>query len=776
MKQGNLKQGMLFKVPGMNLQKEKEERKKTRNKVENKKKPPKSKIAKKQGNTLAKRIEVIKANVREMKKDADKYEIITTEPELARYMIDIYKNNIAAIDTETNSLDPILGQVVGFCFYTPGRKAVYVPTNHTDLQGNRLEGQLSNKDVARFLEAVVNVKWIFHNAKFDYRFIFNSTGLKLRVYWDTQIAAKCLNENEDNHKLKPLHAKYVLKDVSLGKEVTFDKLFDGMPFNYVPIEDGYIYAAGDAIKTFELYEFQYPFLTAEHEVCQSRDLTKLAKMYHEIEMEVLPVVAEMENAGVEIDNERAKKLSTEYNERLKSVEEKINAIISKMDFSGLKPELIAKLDNPVNIGSPTQLAIIIYDLLGIKSPNPKMPRGTGAPILEELVAKKVPYYELFELILEHRGLSKLIGTYIDKMPQLVNEKTGRLHGSFHQYGAKTGRFSSSDPNLQNIPSRNKEIRKMFKAADGNVIIGCDYSQQEPRVLAHLTWTLFGDSRMKDAYAEGRDLYSWMASEIYQMPYDECKEFRPDGSVNPEGKKRRSSVKSIILGLMYGRGTKAIADQLGWTYQEAQRVTDMFFKSFPAIKDVIDYYLNMARSFGYVETVYGRKRRLPEINLPLFEFYMNGKQLEVKDEIAYFYKKMARMKPDEKKAFAKRLKQDHGIKVIDNGGKIAEAERQCLNSVIQGSSADITKKAMIALHKNKRLKELGYFIILTVHDEVLMEGPEEHALEAAEIMSKVMIEAPSDEITVPMKCDSEIVRFWYGDDITNELKKKQNKIN
>lgn len=766
-----MKQGMLFNLPGKDLQKEKEERKKTRNKVENPKKVPKTTTAKRQGNTLAKRVEAIKANVREMKKDADKYQIITSEPELAKYIANIHKNNIAAIDTETNSLDPILGQVVGFCFYTPGQKPCYVPTNHTNLNGDRLEGQLSNKIVAHFLETVLDIKWIFHNAKFDYRFIFNSTGLKLRVYWDTMIAGKCLNENEENHKLKILHAKYILKNVEVGKESTFDALFEGMGFNYVPIEDGYIYAAGDALKTFELFEFQFPFLDPEHQVCQSKGLTKMAKMYHEIEMAVLPVVGDMEEAGVAIDFERASSLATEYNAKMKVTEAKIEKALAKLEFKTLKPEQLSKLSNPINVGSPTQLAIIIYDLMGLVSPERKSPRGTGASILQAFVDRKVIHYELFALILEHRGLSKLLGTYIEKLPQLVKEKTGRIHGSFNQYGAKTGRFSSSDPNLQNIPSKNKEIRKMFKAGTGNVFIGCDYSQQEPRVLAHLCWVLFGDPQMKNAYAQGKDLYAWMASEIYKKDYDDCKEFRPDGSKNPEGKKRRDSVKSIILGLMYGRGTKAIAEQLGWTVQEAQRVTDLFFNSFPAIKMVIDYFLKMGKEHGYVETAYGRKRRIPEIGLPAFQFFTSaGEELELKDEMLYFYKKLSNMKFDDKKDLINDLWFKNKIRVADNGGKIADAERQCLNSVIQGSSADITKKAMIALANNKQLKDLGFFIVLTVHDEIIGECPEENALECLNLMESIMIAAPSDEITVPMKCDGEIVRYWYGEDITNELKK------
>lgn len=189
--------------------------------------------------------------------------------------------------------------------------------------------------------------------------------------------------------------------------------------------------------------------------------------------------------------------------------------------------------------------------------------------------------------------------------------------------------------------------------------------------------------MKDAYNDGLDLYTWIASKVYNVPYDDCKENHPDGTPNPEGKERRSSVKSIILGLMYGRGTAAVAEQLRWTKERAQEVIDMFFDRFPAIKQVVDYYQNMARQLGYVQTVYGRKRRLPEINLPEFSLTYEETGEPVEPEVAsYYIQKLSKAWGSKKNGIKKDLK-DKGIKVVDNGGKIADAERQCLNSVIQG---------------------------------------------------------------------------------------------
>jgi DNA polymerase I-like protein with 3'-5' exonuclease and polymerase domains len=286
--------------------------------------------------------------------------------------------------------------------------------------------------------------------------------------------------------------------------------------------------------------------------------------------------------------------------------------------------------------------------------------------------------------------------------------------------------------------------------------------------------LFNDSSLKDAYAQKLDLYTWIAAEVYQMPYDECKEFRPDGTQNPAGKERRNSVKSIILGLMYGRGTQAVADQLGWSKEKAQDIIDMFFNRFPAIKMVVDYYVNMAKEVGYVQTVYGRKRRLPEINLPEYGLTYEATGLEVDDDVASYYIQKLKKAWGSKK---KELKDDllsQGIKVADNGGKIADAERQAMNSVVQGSSADITKRAMVALGRDERFREIGARMVLSVHDEIIARVPEEYALEAAELMSQIMIASCVDEIVVGMSCDAEVVREWAGKDIAHELEEKYGK--
>lgn len=297
-------------------------------------------------------------------------------------------------------------------------------------------------------------------------------------------------------------------------------------------------------------------------------------------------------------------------------------------------------------------------------------------------------------------------------------------------------------------------------------------QQEPRVLAHLCYVLFDDSRLKDAYDSGLDLYAWIASEVYQKSYEECFEFHPEtGDLQPEGKERRNSVKSIVLGLLYGRGTRAVADQLGWSVEQAQKTIDMFFERFPAIKQVVDYYINMARTKGYVQTIFGRKRRLPEINLPEYELVYTKTKEPVDDDMASYYIHKLKNAWGRKKNEIKNDLKAQGITVKDNGGKIADAERQAMNSVVQGSAADITKKAMVELGRDKRFREIGARMVLTVHDEIISRVPIENALEAAELMSKIMIESCAKEVVVGMSCDAEIMHMWAGKDITKELQEK-----
>ena len=375
-------------------------------------------------------------------------------------------------------------------------------------------------------------------------------------------------------------------------------------------------------------------------------------------------------------------------------------------------------------------------------------------------------------------MSKLVSTYIDKLPNCVNPKDGRIHCSFNQYGADTGRFSSSDPNLQNIPSHNKDIRKMFVASDGYVLMSSDYSQQEPKVMTQMC----GDPKMIKAYQEGKDLYAEIAALSFNTNYENCLEFRPDGTTNPEGKNRRSQAKSILLGVLYGRGVPSIAEQLGTTTKKAQAIKDSVFKGFPAIPKFEEDSLDMAYEKGYVTTLWGRKRRLPALQLPEYEFTWKdgtrpdndlldfGEEVgedvvsEVPDELVQKYTRRLRQAyfGQKRKIFEDANKE--GIWIVDNGAKIADAQRQCVNARIQGSAADMSKLAMILGGNDERLKELGFRLLIPVHDELIAECPEENVKECSERFAMLMAKAAESGLTIPIKCDVEITKAWYGDSI------------
>lgn len=695
----------------------------------------------------------------------DKYLLLRDEESVRNYFQSIIDNGEGAIDTETDSLDPITCTLAGVCLYSPGLKPAYIPMHHVSyVTGVESANQVADEIVKDCLEQCheADVDWVMHNAKFDIRVIKNQLGVRIRCYWDTMLAAKCLNENE-SAALKDLHLKYCITEDT--ESLTYEKLFEGVPFTQVPISVGYLYAAGDGVKTWDLMKFQQKHLNPDK-------LPGPYRVFRDIEMPIIPVVADMEDTGISLDMEFAAELSEKYNKQLKEREERFYSVLNMYSdeiekYKRKNPG--HKLSDPISIGSPTQIAIVLYDILGLTSPDPKKPRGTGEDIL---LALDVP---LSKAILEYRETAKLLSTYVDKLPNVVNPKTGKIHCSFHQYGAATGRFSSSDPNMQNIPSHNKEIRRMFSASKGFVLISCDFSQQEPRTLAHMSQ----DQNLIQAYKEGKDIYAWIAEKIYKVPYEECKEFRPDGTKNPEGKKRRDSVKSIILGIMYGRGAKAIAEQLNCSTKAAQKIVDQFYDAFPKVRKWMDKTMDTAHTTGYVETAWGRKRRLPDLLLEPYEFKMLESQPLDFDPLSFDSMEPVSFEVPEKtrRDYIKRLEsvwsmkekrniileaKSRGISIKDNGGFIADAERQCINSVIQGSSADMTKLAMIAIGNDKVLKEMDCRLLLQVHDEVIAECPEQYAKECADRLSQLMIGAAASKISVPMKCDAEITRVWYGD--------------
>lgn len=728
------------------------------------------------GGGLLERIASINAMVTKyLGKYMDQYIIIHDVQELNEYIDAAIEADVISIDSETNSLDPITCTLAGLCLYVPGKKAAYVPLHHVSyVIGIEVEDQISDEDARAAMQRVKDseIKVIMFNAKFDIRVIKNQLGVELIAAWDGYLAARLLNENEGdgNNGLKALHKKYCLHGE--GDAFSFDSLFKGIPFTHIPIKTGYLYAARDAEITYELYMYQLPYLTPGSEKCKAHELEGPAWVMHNIELPLIGVVARMEDTGVSFDFDWAEKLSQQYH---KELEQKESRFYELCDMYADEIEAYKrknpnhKLSEPISISSPTQLAILFYDIIQVGVIDKKNPRGTGEDIMLKIDN------ELAKSVLAYREVSKLLSTYVDKMPNVVNEKTGRIHCSFNQIGADTGRFSSSDPNMQNIPSHNKDIRKMFRASKGCVLLSSDYSAQEPRLTAHMS----KDDKMIEAYKQGKDLYVGIASLAFDLPYAECQEFRPDGTKNPEGKERRTTAKAIVLGICYGKGIPAIADDLRIPVKKAQQIYDRVMNAFPGLQKFMDESQEMARTKGYVTTVWGRKRRLPNMQLPLYEFsYAGGVakdfdpmfddedefslSTEVDEATIQKYTRLltnARNWKDKEKI--KERAEVDGVIIKDNGGYIAEATRQCVNSRIQGSAADQTKLAMILIDKDEQLKQLGFKLLLPVHDELIGECPRENAKAVADRFSELMVLAAKD-LSVPSKCDVEVTEAWYGD--------------
>lgn len=762
------------------------------------KKSSKKQVAKVVPKSISGKVQLAKEMSKEVFADKlDRLELLDNENKIREYIDCAITNGIIAVDTETNGLDRIDGKIAGVCLYTPGQKGVYIPVRHESfMTGIELKTNVSKEFMKDQFERMnkSNIKYVLHNAKFDMHILWWMLGIKIIPYWDTQIGSQLLNENEP-HKLKVLYKKYVDNADENSKVASFNSLFKGIEFNKVPPDVAYMYASFDPIMTYELYQFQYNFIDINGKYCKEKGLERVAEVFRNIEMPLIQVVFEMECTGVKIDTELADKLKAQYTKHKDAAEEKFNLEIEKLNdkFDKLmikNPAAYNKLFKDgirkVSISSPTQLAILFYDVLEFESPDKKSPRGTGEAILKSF------NHPLVDSILEYRSMSKLLSTYIEAIPQHIAKRDNRLHANFNQYGAKTGRFSSSDPNLQNIPSQKTklsdgtvidaghDIRQMFIAGEGQVIVGGDFSQQEPRCLAHMS----DDPHMLQAYLEGKDLYATIASKIYKMPYDECKEFRADGTVNPDGKARRTSVKPVLLGLMYGRGVPSIAEQMKISTQEAQKIIDDFYAEFPKVKEFVDFAQTFARDYGFVETAWGRKRRLSDMQLPPIEIKPCIKSYSdnfdpfafdatesipqddyVPDEVyRKYYTLLNRARGRQQQQKVKELAEQEGYTIKDNRGFIEDAKRQCVNSIIQGSAADMTKLTMIKIFNDEELNKLGYKLIIPVHDEVLGICPRENAKAVRDRLEYIMVHIVDGKFKIPMKCDIEVTERWYGEGI------------
>lgn len=656
-------------------------------------------------------------------------ETIRTPERLKEYMDHCKQSGEYVLDVETTGLDIYNDILVGICLYTPGETSAYVPFNHTDLQNVRVADQMSEEQVRDIMLPCLQdqeLRCINHNIKFDNKKLaWDWKQIIVNIYWDTLIAGYVLNENEP-HGLKPLYNKYILH--GKGSSEDYGDLFEGIPFNYVPIDVATVYGANDGFKTYALYKFQAQYLREDH---PREDFRKMYYVFREVEMPLIPLCTDMEMRGVEIREDFAKELSEDFNKEMVEVEAKCDAYVEQFKQYILDHNNLMRLTKgtcKINYSSPQQVAALFYDIFKLRSVSRKEPRGTGDKIIQKFLStakkkdtkKSREFAEFLENYQRFKEIKKLLGTYVDKIPQVKEPKINAVYTTYNQYGAKTGRFSSSDTvskiNLQNIPSKEKRIRKIFKARDGYKLVGGDFSQIEPRVLAFLS----GDESMINAYKEGKDLYAIMGSQVYQLPYEDCREFYPDGTVNAEGKHRRTTMKSVLLGIMYERGATAIGEQFNKSAEWAQQLIDNFYKSFPKINQYRLKIENMAETYGYVTTITGRKRRLPDM------------QLEDKDDYRY-----------------------------------QEAHRQSLNSVIQGSSADIMKLSMIAIYNDPRYKALDCHMIITVHDELIMEVPENHIKEGAELLVGTMKRVGHSLIDLPMSVDAEVNDYWYGENLAEK---------
>lgn len=777
---------------------------------------------------LCDRLALINAEVlRVLGKDKDKIVVIKTQEELHKYIQSAIAVGRLGLDTETNkSVDPFTGKFVGWCIYTPGQKWAYIPINHCDLNGVRLDWQLTERQVYDELQFLLssNLKLYLSNGKFDYMFIkkvgqrlFNEV-YEIPVWWDTQIAARLLDENQKRIGLKYQYIKHC----EPGQEYySIEGLFEGVEYEYVDPEIFALYAAKDPYMSVTLADWQEQEFKNQH-------IDKVFRLFREVEMPVLQVTAEMELDGIELDEEYAKRLSEKYTKiadeqdrevylELEKHRQEIDAWRISPDATNRPKKEITKesylnnatknskdyicengkyykfgkskgeqLEDPINLESPTQLAILLYDVLKCPVVNKKTPRSTDKKTLP-LLEKQVPFVKIY---LQGKKMKTLLNNFINKLPTMLGPD-GRIHGKFNQLGNEeegneetvvTGRMSSSNPNLQQIPSKAKDIRMMFKASEGNVLVGADFSAQEPRILSMYSQ----DMKLINNFREGKDMYATIGTAVFKNDYWDNMEHYPDGSSNPEGKKRRSKCKVIYLGISYGMGPKTLSESVGCSFEEAKTIISDFFKGFPKVEQWMNETKAFAKKNGYVEDWFGRRRRLPELLLPPYEIKdmkAQGKfnpflccSDEVDSPLANKYLDMLNNAKDwRSRSKIKQQIADAGLTLVDNTGFISEAELQSVNARVQGGAATMTKIAMRNIFNDEEMRRLGFRLRLAVHDELIGECPKENEEACSKRLSYLMEHCIDDLFNVPNKpgfqCDADASEHWYYNDYCAELVKE-----
>ncbi len=587
------------------------------------------------------------------------YETITTDAQLDAWITQLEAAKLFAFDTETTSLEYMKAEIVGVSFAISPGKAAYLPLRH-DYPGapDQLDRDASLAKLKPLLESASHEK-VGHNLKYDAHVLANH-GIRLAgMRFDSMLESYVWN-SVVRHDMDSAAERY-LGIRTIHYEDVAGKGAKQIPFSQVSVEKASEYSAEDSDVTLRLHEVLWPQITAQ---------PVLRKLYEEIEQPLVPVLGRMEEHGVLLDRQMLRTQSGELAKRL-------------MEVLG---EAHKEAGAPFNLDSPKQLCAILFEKMQLPVIR-KTPTGqpsTAEDVLEELAAS----YQLPKLILEHRSLSKLKSTYTDKLPEQINPKTGRVHTSYHQAVAATGRLSSQDPNLQNIPIRTPEgrrIRQAFIAPPGHLLLAADYSQIELRIMAHLS----GDEGLLNAFASDKDIHQATASEVFGAKLDE---------VTAD---QRRSAKAINFGLIYGMSAFGLAKQLGIPRGAAQEYIDLYFARYPGVKRYMEETRAQAKAQGYVETVFGRRLYLPDINA-------RNKQFQ------------------------------------------QAAERAAINAPMQGTAADIIKRAMIAVDEWCADRARGARLIMQVHDELVLEVEDARLEEVSAAVREHMMSAAN--LRVPLKVD------------------------
>ena len=601
--------------------------------------------------------------------DLSKYQIIETKSELQEWQIKAENIGYVSFDTETNSLDAMNADMIGFSLCTSENDACYVPLLHT----NEGERQLKFDQAIEILRQILEdegIKKILHNMKYD-ALVIDKYNIKIKNFDDTMLMSYSLGSGGVRHKLDTLIKYYFNHDAMSFKELIGSGK-DKKTFQELSIEEAGKYAAEDADMTLRLWK----------KIKSSISKNKQVKIYEIIEKPLIKVLIQMEKNGISIDINRLSKLSKTFESKLLELE--------KLCFN--------LIDEEVNLGSPKQVGEILFEKLNL--PGGKRTStgswSTNASTLEDLANQG---HEFPKLLLEWRALSKLKTTYTDTLPTYLNDSTKRIHSSFAMATTSTGRLASSDPNLQNIPIRSEDgrmIRRAFIPNDGNVLISSDYSQIELRLIAHIA----NEENLIKAFHEKIDIHAATASEVFNININE---------MTPE---IRRNAKAINFGIIYGISAFGLAKQLNISRTEASEFIKAYFNKYPSIKDYMDETKKFASENGFVKTLMGRKCLVEDIN-------------------------------------------------SKNAATRSFMERAAINAPIQGSAADIIKRAMIVLSKNSELIELETKMLLQVHDELIFETKKENSLKAMKIIKEEMENAhnPILKIKVPLIADTSFGKNW-----------------